>query len=229
MEETLHFLEKYELWIYILAGTVGLFYLRRLVVAWGQWRGALYGLEREGAQRRFSAAMTALILIAMFMMAEFVLVSFVSPALPQSLALPTPTLDLVSTPTGTPGPGDSTPGAPTPNSLALATVPAGQCAAGQLEWEQPRAGDEIYGTVSLVGTVNIPNFGFYKYEYSQPGSDTWTTIAAGNQVRIGQEIGSWNTSAEVPGDYLLRLVAVDNDQQTLPACVIPIRIVPEPE
>lgn len=229
MEEILRFLEKYELWIYIITGVVGLFYLRRMVLAWSQWRGAIFGLEREGAQRRFSSAMTALILISLFIMAEFILVSFVSPALPQSMALPTPTLDLLATATATLAPGESTPVPPAAEVLALATTQVGSCINGELEWDEPSPGEEIFGTVSLKGTVNIPNFGFYKYEYSQPGSELWTTIAAGNQVRINQEIGSWNTSQMVPGDYLLRLVAVDNENNPRPACVVQIRIVPEPE
>ena len=224
MEDVLRFLGKNEIPIYLLTGAVGLFYLFRLLVSWRDWRGTLYGLERESAQRRFSANMTAVILLTLFMMAEFILVSLVSPSLPQSGALPTATLDLLSTPTVTLEPGVDTPVAPTNEGLALSTVEIGQCEPGRIEWIEPLPGAEISGTVELSGTVNIEDFGFYKYEYTTPGGNTWFTIAAGNQPVANGKLGDWNTSQLVPGDYLLRLVAVNNQNQPLPACVVQVRI-----
>lgn len=229
MEEVLRFLEKYELWIYVLGGILGIIYLFRLISAWQEWRTALFGLERESAQRRFSTAMTATILIVVFMMAEFILISFVSPSLPQSNALPTPTLNLLATTTPAVTAGEGTEIAPTRVAVAaaLATAPANQCQPGKIEWLEPKSGAEISGTIALKGTVNVPDFGFYKYEYSSPSSNTWMTIAAGNSpvtAETGNELGVWNTSEMVPGDYLLQLVVVDNQSQSLPACVITIRI-----
>lgn len=228
MEEVLRFLEKYELWIYVTGGILGVIYLFRLISAWQEWRTALFGLERESAQRRFSTAMTATILIVIFMMAEFILISFVSPSLPQSSALPTPTLNLLATTTPAAA-GEGTEIAPTRASAAavLATAPANECQPGKIEWIEPKSGAEISGTVALKGTVNVADFGFYKYEYSSPSSNTWMTIAAGNSpvtAETDNELGVWNTSEMVPGDYLLRLVVVDNQSKSLPACVIAIRI-----
>lgn len=225
MEALLRFLEKYELWIYILAGTVGIFNLQRLIVDWREWRGAVFGLERDSAQRRFSTSMTIMILIALFAMAEFILISFISPAVPQAGGLPTPTMNVLATPTATlEVVGEGTAPAPTKAVLALATVPSGNCTPGEIEWSEPKPGAEINGTVSLIGTVNIPDFGFYKYEYSTPSSKVWSTIAAGNQPVTKGKLGDWNTSQMATGDYLLRLVAVDNKNQALPACVIQVRI-----
>lgn len=224
MEEVLRFLESNEILIYLITGSVGLFYLFRLLVSWRDWRGTMYGLERESAQRCFSANMTMVILIALFMMAEFILVSLVSPSMPQSAALSTPTLDLLATPTTTLVAGDGTQVAPTSQVLALATVDIGQCQPGRIEWISPLPGEEISGTVELSGTVNIEDFGFYKYEYSTPGGSTWATIAAGNQPVTNGRLGDWNTSQMVPGDYLLRLVAVNNQNQPMPACVVQVRI-----
>ncbi|HEY9088142.1 MAG TPA: hypothetical protein VIO36_08245 [Anaerolineaceae bacterium] len=223
MEDVLTFLENNELLIYLIGGAVGLFYLFRLFISWREWRGTLFGLERESAQRRFSQNMTVVILIALFMMAAFILVSLVSPTLPQTSALPTPTLDLVSTPTPPPvGPGTEI--APTQQVLALSTVEVGQCEPGRLEWIEPQPGGEISGTVELIGTVNIEDFGFYKYEYSSPDGSNWSTIAAGNQPVVNGKLGDWNTSQMLPGDYLLRLVAVNNQNQALPSCVVQVRI-----
>jgi hypothetical protein len=80
-------------------------------------------------------------------------------------------------------------------------------------------------TVELLGTVNIPNLGFYKYEFSEPGSDVWSTIAADNVAKVNGTIGYWNTGQLTPGDYLLRLVVVDNQNNPFPACVIAVRVV----
>jgi hypothetical protein len=51
-----------------------------------------------------------------------------------------------------------------------------------------------------------------------------------NIQRIDEELdGSWNTQALVPGDYRLRLVMTDNENQTLPACEITVRVTPPSE
>lgn len=229
MEAILKFFENYEIWFYVLGGIVGLFYLQRLIISWRDWRTALFGLERESAQRRFSSSMTGLILIALFLMAVFILISFVSPSMPQTAHLPTATLNPLATATATleaVGDGTSQPVAATVIPVAqVGKVSASQCVPGQIEWTDPTAGMQIGGTVVLQGTVNVPNFGFYKYEFSQPPGDNWSTIAAGNKTVINGEIGKWNTVQLTPGDYLLRLVVVDNQNQTLPACVIQVRVI----
>ena len=102
------------------------------------------------------------------------------------------------------------------------------CIPGELDWTFPKNGVQISGLVNLKGTIQVPNLGFYKYEYSSVGSNNWITIAAGNTNITDSALGgggAWNTSQLVPGDYRLRLVAADNQNQALPACVINIRIV----
>ena len=44
---------------------------------------------------------------------------------------------------------------------------------------EPKDGDEVSGVVTLKGTADIPNFGFYKYEVAKPGDAVWLTISAG--------------------------------------------------
>ncbi len=91
----------------------------------------------------------------------------------------------------------------------------------------PKAGTEISGKVDVQGTVNIPDFGFYKYEVAPLNTDTWATISAGRNLVINGSLGSWDTTALTPGDYQLRLVATDNQGQSLPPCIIPVRVVPQ--
>lgn len=228
MVELLPFLQKYEVWIYVLLGVIAFVYLRKLITAWKEWQGTVFGLERESAQRRFSTSLTILVLLGVFVLMEFMIVSFVAPSYPRLAALPTPTLDILATQTVTlPASAaqavtSATPGATlTPTGQALTEG----CIPGQIEWSSPKPGDKISDTVELLGTVNVPNLGFYKYEYSQAGEDTWTTIAAGNQPKVNGQIGFWNTSTLDVGDYQLRLVVADNQNKLFSTCIVPVTIV----
>jgi hypothetical protein len=231
MEVILPYLKNYEVWIYTFLGFIALVYLQKLIVAWKDWQGTVYGLEREIAQRRFSTALTILLLLVAFVLLEFLTVSFVAPTYPQSLALPTATLDLLATPTVTlAAQVQAISTASSPQGTAQATVQPQQegCIPGKIEWLVPKPGQEISQTVELKGTVNVPNLGFYKYQYSKPQEDVWTDIAAGDQPKMEGQIGFWNTSQLVPGDYLLRLVVLDNQNQPFPACIIPVRVLQQP-
>ena len=227
LERILPALQQYELGIYVLLGVVALINFQKLVSAWNEWRGALFGIERDIALRRFRTNLTIFVLVILFALVEFVIVSFVIPSYPGNVALATPTLDVLATPTVTlvarigGVATDKATSTPTPQP----TVQAEGCVPGQIEWIEPTPGQEISATVRLVGTVNVPNLGFFKYEYSEPGSDLWNTIAANNEPKVKGEIGFWNTSQLQPNDYLLRLVVVDNQNQTLPVCTIQVRVV----
>jgi hypothetical protein len=226
MEDLLPYLQKYEVWVYAILGAIGFHYFLKLIGAWKDWQGTVFGLEREIGQRRFTTSLTVLLLLVALVFMEFVIVSFVAPSYPQSVNLPTPTMDLLATPTMTiPMVVDAVQTValvetPTVNILVLQEG----CIPGQIEWDFPEPGQEISETVELKGTVNVPNLGFYKYEFSNPGDDVWVTIAAGNQPKVDGVIGFWNTSQLVTGDYLLRLVVSDNQNQLFPACVIPVRV-----
>ncbi len=226
MEEILKFLQQYEIWIYALLGVVGFICLRKLLIHWHDWRVAIFGLERETAQRRLSASMSLFVLLSLMGVAEFSIVSFITPVYPQAFSLQTPTMDLLATPTGT-LPADASQSMMVKAVIGTQVPVAGDgCVPGRLEWTFPQAGGEISGIVELKGTVNVDNLGFYKYEFSQPGSDIWTTIAAGDTIKQDDTLGgAWNTGQLVPGDYRLRLVVSDNQNQTLPTCEIPVRVV----
>jgi len=76
--------------------------------------------------------------------------------------------------------------------------------------------------------VNIPNFGFYKYEYQMQGEDLWTPISAGNKPVIEDSFGGrWNTEQLEPGTYSLRLVVLDNQNNLLQPCVIDVKVLPQ--
>jgi hypothetical protein len=157
---------------------------------------------------------------------EFIIASFVFPSLPASMFVATARPDLYATPTGTISAELATALALTPRPAGAAGTEVG-CVATQVMLTAPRSGQEVRGTVEILGTVDIPDFGFYKYEVAAAGSETWATIAAGRSTVVDGPLGQWDTSSLSPGDYQLRLVVSDNQGQALPACVIVVRVTPQ--
>ena len=202
-----------------------IFGLRQITRARSEERGAAFGLEREIAQNHMRQATATLGVVTFLALAEFALVVFIVPNIPGLTQLATPTMNPLTTPTGTfplefmETLGVVTPGGPT------ATAQATGCIPGQIDITTPKSGDTVNGSIKLVGTADVPNFGFYKYEFAPLGSDTWATILANNKVIQDGNLGNWDTSAITPGDYQLRLVVSDNQGNNLPACVVPVRII----
>jgi hypothetical protein len=162
-----------------------------------------------------------LILIIFF--GELTTVSFVIPGLPASFFLSTPTIDVLAAPTGTISPALATSIALTPPSVPTPGNTSG-CIAGKLMITTPKAGSEVSGIVDLIGSVNIPDFGFYKYEVAPLNTNNWATIAASTTPVPNSSLGRWDTSVLTPGDYQLRLVVTDTQGRSLPPCVIPLRV-----
>jgi hypothetical protein len=225
MEEALRFFRAYEVWIYLLLGLGGLFYIRRFILAWQELREAAFGLERDSAQVRLNQSASVLALVMAFAITEFFLVSFVAPTIPGAVPLLTPTLDLLATATSTLSPtAAETPGVATVTPQGTAPLTGEGCLPGQVLITSPQNSSEISGLVTITGTVSIPNFGFYKLEMKRPDEANWQTILAGNEVVISGTLGSWNTSLFPPGDHQLSLVVTDNQGNSLPACVIQVRL-----
>jgi hypothetical protein len=220
------FLGAQQVLVYIVLLIGGLFGLRWLWRAWEEWRQGRYILEKEFALKRMGQASALLTLIVVLFCAEVSIVVFMLPGLPASVLIPTATLDMFSTPTGTISAELATSIALTPRAAATAVGQEG-CIADQVNIVTPKAGGQIQGTVDIVGTVNIPDFGFYKYEVSPAGAESWSTISAGRDKVIGGSLGQWDTKTLTPGDYRLRLVVTDNQGKPLPPCIIPVTIVPQ--
>lgn len=228
MEEALRFFRAYELWVYLLLGLGGLIYVRKFILAWQELRGAAFGLERDSAQGRLNQAAGVLVLLLTMAVAEFVLVSFVAPTVPGAIPLLTPTLDLLASPTvtlppETPQPGEIALTATTTITPTLAFTDNG-CIPDQIFISFPAEGDEISGAVEITGTVDIPNFGFYKLEMKRPEEISWLTILAGNQIRQEETLGTWNTSLLPPGYHQLGLVVTDNQGKILAPCITQVRV-----
>jgi hypothetical protein len=218
------FISSYEALIYIMLAIGALFSFRWLWRSWRESRTAVYSMEREFAFRRFgqSAAISALIVI--LFCSVFSIATFVIPGLPASDFNTTPTLDLISTPTGTLSPEMLTQsaGAPLPTTITSAQG----CTPGQIMITSPQSGDTVKGSVDLIGTADILNFGFYKFEVAPQGSSSWAIFAAGSTVVKNGSLGKWDTTALTPGDYQLRLIVTDNQGSALSPCVVSVRVLP---
>ena len=222
METVYRFLASYEGLIYILLALGGLFAFRWLWKSWRELHESVFGLEREFAMRRLSQALAVSLLILVMFFGELFLASFVVPSLPSTDLLATPTMDILN----------QTEGAlsSSPTTLLTALPPASDtsstsgCIPEQLIITSPEPGQEVSGSVTLVGTVDIPNFGFYKYEVSPQGTETWATISAGREIVQNGDVGFWDTSTLTPGDYQLRLLVTDSQGQSYPPCVISVRV-----
>jgi hypothetical protein len=163
------------------------------------------------------------LVLALFL-AEFYVAAFVAPSLPASDLLTTPTLDLLATPQPTLGIIDPSQTTLTPQVQPLQNGMTG-CVADKIMITSPKSGDTVNAVVDLIGTANIPNFGFYKYEIAPVGNtQNWTTIAADRQPKKDESLGKWNTLSLNNGDYFLRLVITDNVGNALEPCVIAVRV-----
>ncbi len=225
MENILNFFVKFEVWIYLLLSIVGFYYIRKVFLALQEWRSSVFGLEKEYAQRRFSGAMSIILLLLFFGFAEFIFVTFIAPGYPSMNQITTPTIDLLATrqPTLVTLSGTINPAS---TDLPAEKIPNTEgCVSGQLEWVDPIQGGELAGIVELKATVNLDNIGFFKYEFSSTNGESWVTIAANTGKKIEEVLGVWDTSQLIPGDYLLRLIVTDNKGDNLPECRISIRII----
>ncbi len=217
------FLSTYEMLIYIVLAIGGLFAFRWLLKTWNEWRESVYTLEREFALHRMSQAAAFVILILLLFFGELITVSFFIPSLPASFFISTPTIDVLATPTGTISADLATQIALTPLPVPTIGNTSG-CVSNKLMITSPKTGSQISGSVDLTGTVDIPDFGFYKYEVAPLNTDTWATIAANRTPVDNGPLGQWDTTTLAPGDYQLRLVVVNTQGQSLPPCIIPLRV-----
>jgi hypothetical protein len=101
------------------------------------------------------------------------------------------------------------------------------CIEDVLEITSPGDGETVSGIVEIIGTVNVEDFGYYKYEYSTIGTINWITIAAEDQLKLDETLGNWNTFDLTPGPYLLQVVPLNNAGESLPPCIIRVEVIDE--
>lgn len=224
MDTILRFFVAYAPLIYFFLAVGVLIAIRGVFRARHEIHELIFGLERELSRRHISQAIAGITIIFFLASAEFILIVFLVPSLPARSLLSTPTLNPLASATETLPvnlPGLSAAGTQGYTSSAQATG----CIPGQIEITDPKPGDQISGSVMLIGSADVPNFGFYKYEYAPLGSNNWSTIQAARSIKQNTQLGSWDTSTLITGDYSLRLVVTDSQGNALPACVVQVRVI----
>ncbi len=224
MAEVLRFFVQYEAVLYFVLGLGGIIYLYRFWLAWQEVRSAVYGLEREASRARLNQAAIILFILLVGAILIFMMVTFVSTAMP--IVLATPTLDLSG---GSPFDRTATPqqtaNVATATPLPTVSIDPAGCVPNRIIITSPEAGDVLQGAVEVRGTVDVPNFGFYKFDVARAEEELWLTIQAGrNVVRDGVLVENWDTSRLPVGDYVLQLLVTDSAGAELPPCRIPVRI-----
>ncbi len=223
MIAVLKFFSDYSVVVFLLLLVGGIFAVRGLGRARAEKTEAVFILENELAQRHLRQSTAILVTVLLLVLSEFVVVVFLTPILPELTLNSQSDGQLSVIPTHTiPAEIMQTLNASTP--AATSTVTISGCIPAQIMLTFPAPGQEVSGKITLIGSADIPNFGFYKYEFSPIGMEIWSTIQAGRDVIQNDDLGIWDTSELTPGDYLLRLVITDNQGDVLPACVVPIRI-----
>lgn len=231
MEEVLRFLQTIEVYTYLILGLFAIWQINKFIRAWQDLREAAFGLEREAAQFRLTSSAWFLMFILILAVGQFIAVTIIAPSMPDTISLATPTLDLLSTPTITLGPDQTEQfnviGGSTTTPVPTIDPEESGCIPGQLEISSPEQGETVSGIVEINGTVNIQDFGFYVFETAALGDSDWLTLQAGDVITTDGQLGFWDTGQLASGDYLLRLVATNNQDEDLPPCVVQVRVVPE--
>lgn len=233
MSETLRFFKDYEAIIYFVLGVGGIVYFWRFWGAWQDVRGAIYGLERETAQLRLNQTAVVLFLLVMMAVAVFTVVTFITPLLPVAEMVATPTIDLLgeSSPNLTAQAGESGEGNGFATATPLPTVAVTDegCVPGSVEITSPEPGETIRGVVVVTGSADIPNFGFYKFEFARAEQELWLSVVVERSPKVDNTLVEWDTSRLPVGEYVLQLIVTDNEGEGMPPCRVPVRIAPPEE
>ena len=225
MIEFLRYIRDVEYLIYFILGALAVWQLRNFFVAWEELRAAAFGLEKESAQTRLNTSAALLVVLLFISAAVFGLVSFIIPSIPGVDPLPTPTIDLLATPTATIDPGTGTDPTAVPTSALPGTQPGQEgCIPGEVMISSPESNAVVSGVVEIEGTANIQDFGFYKFEISPANLENWLTIQAGDQIKIDEGLGFWDTTQLTPCNYRLRLVVLDNQGIQRDPCSVDIYV-----
>jgi hypothetical protein len=224
LQSVLRGLITYRSGIYILLGLGILLYFRKFIIGLREWQGSTFGLERKIAQRKLISASTGLILIFLLVLGEFLLVTIIDPQMPLQPTEISSMINPLADPTATLPPEEAQDDLPAGEDSVEQPDLVFECIEDVVEITYPADGDAVSGTVEVIGSVNVDNFGSYKYEYSPTGNINWVTIAAGNQLKLNESIGFWYTSALTPGTYLLQLVPLDNVGEALTPCIVTVEV-----
>ena len=228
MEEALLLVQAYRVWIYLALALAAFVYLRMGLRRYRGRQDAVFGLERERADREMKRAAGMLALVVGTSVLTFIVSTFLAPAVPAA-SRPTqiPTVSLLATAPTALGTGFA----------AASPIPPAQldragCQNPLATLTSPQEGASLAGLVAIEGTANTENFAFFKYEYipisggAASPEAVWRAVSAGTKPVVEGQLGGWDTSLVTPGDYAFRLVVTDTAGNAPLPCVVTVHILP---
>jgi hypothetical protein len=225
MNQIVLFFVRSEGWFYFIGLIIAVISLVNFLRNRSQWKLAVFSLEQEIVRRKSRSAITWLVLSVVFIIGEFSFVTFASVKYP-NIQMPTPTVSLEATPTLSILGGVEAQTVVPGTTLAQSALSSEGCKSGSIDWSNPRPGTEVRSQVDLVGTVNVPNLGYYKLEFRPLNSTTWQTISGADTTVVNDGLGAkWNIADLTPGDYELGLTVLDNQNVAYPDCIIIVHVV----
>lgn len=214
----------YAVWLYLVLGLVALLFLRAYLVARRERDNSIFALERESATGRMAQATMGFLVTLILVGGVFYTSQTLVEEIPLPEATPTPTALIVLPPTATPPPLLPTPTPtdtprprPTLPPLEASTPPtpetspgvAASCPNPGVRISEPGTGATVSGVIQMIGSANIPDFWYYKFEFKGNGFGDWTFIQRFDTAISGGILGAWDTRSVPSGDYEFRLVVVD--------------------
>lgn len=85
----------------------------------------------------------------------------------------------------------------------------------RIEIQEPRPGQALQGSVRIIGSTNIRNFGRSElaFAYQNNPTDTWFLLAESNQGVVNEVLAVWDTTEIADNIYQLRLTVITKDNQ----------------
>jgi hypothetical protein len=213
----------YAIWLYVFLGLVALYFSRAYAVARRERENAIFTLERESATGRMVQALIGFLVTIIIIGGVFYTSQTLVEEIPLPEATPTPTALIVLPPSPTPPPLLPTP-TPTDTPRPRPTLPPIETITSTLEIplgvpancpnpgvriSEPGTNATVSGVIQIIGSANIPNFWYYKFEFRGNGFGDWTFIQRFDIPISGGILGAWDTNSVPSGDYEFRLVVVD--------------------
>lgn len=141
---------------------------------------------------------------------------------PAATATPKPTEMPKITPTPTPLPPTPTI-TPIPSPTATPALLA-ECPDPGARLTYPTVNAVLQGSVRILGSAHVDDFGYYKFEFRPAGISEWSFLQRFDEPVADGLLGVWDTSPLAPGNYWFRLVVVKKDGNYLAPCQVPIII-----
>ena len=150
-------------------------------------------------------------------------------------ATPMPTATEAPSPTATSSPPavtaaptlSPTRAAPTraPTRPRPTSAPSAACADPRMRITYPANGATISGVTNFIGTANLPDQTYYKFEYKPADGSTWQYLTQfDGKAVVNDKLMDFFTTTIAPGVYDFRLIAVDRSGNYPPPCELRVTV-----